>query len=39
MSITVNMNQTVRYKPIAFANSCGSVYAAKIPDPGMKMAA
>jgi hypothetical protein len=40
MSITVNMNQTTRYNPTAFDNSCVLLpYAARIPVPGMKMAA
>ena len=40
MSIIVNMNQTIRYNPRAFDNSWVLLpYAAKIPDPGMKMAA
>ena len=37
-SIAVNMAQTMRNNPIAFDSSCGSEYAARTPDPGMRMA-
>ena len=40
ISSTVNMNHTIRYNPRAFDNSWVLLpYAARIPDPGMKMAA
>lgn len=38
MSITVNMDQTMRNNPIAFASSCVLEYAAMIPEPGIRMA-